>query len=197
MTRETTPLVVLCGAAMLIPLPWVDGWVERRVTRRLLQEVARERGVTLADEHLDVLVGDRSSLVLGVVQAVVVWPLKKLFKTVLYFLTVKDVLDGVARAAHRVTLVDDALARGLLPARVEEVRRAMDHALERVMVSPVVRPLYGHDRPELPTSLPEDPTARAVRWLQRQGGGAVVLETYRRRLATLLPAIPDPVAEAE
>lgn len=184
MNRDTALLTVLCGLAMLIPLPWVDEYVERRVTRRLYQRVASQRGVSLGDEQLDVLVEDRSSLAVAVGVAVLKWPFKKLFKTVFYFLTVKDALDALARAAHRATLLDEALERGLLPDRARDVRASMDHALGRVRTSPVTRPLYLQERPPLPLPEPEDPTARAVRWLQRHGGGAVVLETFRVRIGS-------------
>lgn len=182
MNRDTAPLTLLCGLAMLIPLPWVDEYVERRVTRQLYQRVASRRGVTLGDEPLDLLVEDRSNLAVAVGLAVLKWPFKKLFKTVFYFLTLKDALDAVARAAHRATLLDEALERGLLPDRARDVRAWMDHALSRVRTSPVTRPLYRQARPPLPLPEPEDPIARAVRWLQRHGGGAVVLETFRARL---------------
>lgn len=181
MSPSTARLAMACGLAMLIPLPLLDEYVARRLTRQMFAEQARERGVDLPEEALHLLTEDRSSLVSGCLVALVVWPLKKLFRTVLYFLTVKDVLDGATVAAHRATMFAIALDAGVLPAHASEVRALMDTVLSRVRVSPVSRSLWLQDRPALDL----DPTTglgRALRWLQKHGGGGLLVPEFRSRL---------------
>lgn len=170
-----------CGLAMLIPLPLVDEYVVRRLTRRMFAEQARERGVEVPDEALHLLTEDRSSLVSGCLVALVVWPLKKLFRTVLYFLTVKDVLDAATVAAHRATMFGIALDAGVLPAHASEVRALMDTVLARYRTSPVSRSLWLQERPaiELP---PVAGPGRVLRWLQKHGAGGLLVPEFRSRL---------------
>ena len=183
MSPETAHRALLCGLTMLIPLPWLDEYVERRVTRHLLHGLAEARATPLSPEVLHVLTEDRSSLMLGCLYAVVLWPVKKLFRTVFYFLTVKDVFDAIARAAHRAALVELALARGLLPDHAAEVRTVMDTLLARHRVSPVTRTLWRQERPALAELDTTDPAVRLVRWLQRHGGGEVLLQEFQSRTA--------------
>lgn len=185
MKPALTRWAFLCGCARLVPLPFVDDWLERRFTRALFQAIAESHGVALSDEALAALTEDRSSLALGCLTLLVVWPLKKLFRTVLYFLTVKDFLDAVTRAAHRATLVDIAFAEGLLPGHAAGVRDTMDTLLDRVRHSPVTRPLYRQERPDLPFPPASDGVTRFVHWLQRHGGGGVLVPQFHARLDTL------------
>lgn len=174
-----------CGLAMLIPLPWVDEYVERRLTRSMYRALAEAHGVALPEAALDTLTEDRGNVAIGCLLAIVKWPLKKLFRTVVYVLTVKDVIDGATRAAHRATLVDIALAEGLLPGHAEGVRTVMDELLGKIRISPVTRPLWRQERPAL--LVPDDAPAqaRALHWLQRHGGGGVLLPLFHERLAAL------------
>lgn len=178
----TAPAALMCGLVLLIPLPWVDEYLERRVTRGLLRDVARARGVELDDAALDALVEDRTSVAAGIAWAILKWPFKKLFRTVFFVLAAKDSVDAVARAAHRAALVDLAAAEGALPGRAAEVRRLMDDVLVRHRVSPVTRPLWRQERPPLPAPGPDDALHAFVHFLQRHGGGGVVLPAFRERL---------------
>ena len=183
MSPQTAHHALLCGLAMLIPLPWVDEYVERRITRALLRNVAVARATPVSEDVLHTLTEDRSNLVVGCLVAAIVWPIKKLFRTVFYFFTMKDFVDTVARAAHRATLFELALDRGLLPGRAEEVRSLMDTLLRQHRVSPVTRTLWRHDRPDLVAIEGTDPAVRAVRWLQRHGGGGVLIDEFQSRTA--------------
>ncbi len=175
----------LCGCTAFIPIPFLDEYVERRVTRALLRKVAADRGAVIHEQALLVLTEDRSSVALGCLYTMVVWPLKKLFRTVFYFLTVKDVIDGTTLAAHRAMLVDIALAEGVLPGDAAAVRKVMDELLDKVRYSPVTRPLYRQERPELPGEPGQGFVAGLVRTLQRQGGGGLLVPLFHERLARL------------
>lgn len=185
MKAELAPWALLCGLTALVPVPFVDAWLERRFTAAMFRRVAETHGQPLPDDAARVLTEDRSSVALGCLYVVVVWPLKKLFRTVFYFLTVKDVLDGITRAAHRATFVDVAYAEGLLPGHASDVRGVMDGLLDKVRHSPVTRPLYRQERPALPFPPAPGFAARVVHALQRQGGGGLLLAQFHERLAAL------------
>lgn len=185
MNPEIPRYALFCGLCALIPLPWIDQVLERRARRRLYTMVAEGRGATLDEASLHVLTEDRSSMVLGCLVVAFLWPLKKLFRTFLYVLTLKDVVDGVALAAHRAKMIDLALARGLLPARASEVRGEIDAVLSRWRWSPVSRVLMGHERPVAEWLPVEDGLTGVVGALHRHGGGALVLADFTARLEKL------------
>lgn len=168
---------------MLIPIPFLDGYVEHRLNRAIFAELGAARGTPLSKDTLRLLANDRTSLLKGCLYVAVVWPLKKLFRTVLYFLTVKDVLDATARAALRAAMVEEALDAGLLPARADEVRARMDLVLERFRVSPLTRAMGRYERPELDTPPGSPAVVRLVLWLARHAGAGVVLPAFRAALA--------------
>lgn len=185
MTPDLSKHAILCGLCSLIPLPWVDEWAERKARRKLYRDLADARGVALPDEEIEVLVEDRSNLLLGCLLMAIVWPIKKLFRTVFYFLTLKDVVDGVALAGHRAAMLDAAMRRGLLPGKPEEVRAEMDAVLARYRWSPVSRLALGGEKPDAPWPGPELPVqggTEAVGWLFRTGGGGVMLADFAARL---------------
>lgn len=169
------------GLTALIPVPFFDEYVERRVTRDLFARIAEHRGTPLDDATLRTLTEDRSSLAMGCLTLVIVWPLKKLFRTIVYVLTVKDVFDGVTRTAHRATLFEHALDRGLLPEHAEDVRVAMDDLLGKLRYSPVSRVAWRQERPDVTWSA-GDGMGRAVHWLQRHGGGGLLVSMFEERL---------------
>lgn len=185
MTPDLSKHAILCGLCALIPLPWVDEWAERKARRQLYRDLAAARGVVLPDTEIEVLVEDRSSLVLGCLFMALVWPVKKLFRTVFYFLTLKDVVDGVALAGHRAAMLDAALRRGVLPGKAEEVRAEMDAVLGRYRWSPISRLVLGGEKPEAPWPGPELPVqgaTEAVTLLFRYGGGGHLLADFLVRL---------------
>jgi hypothetical protein len=182
---EAARLAFVCGLCALIPLPWVDEYAERRTRRHMYEKVAAARGVELDAATLDTLTEDRSSLLVGCLVGVVRWPLKKLFRTVFYFLTVKDVIDGVAHAGLCAAMVDRAMAKGLLPGRAAQVRADIDLTLERHRWSPVSRFLTAGERPEGAwIGGSDDSLAKMVAWLYRHAGGAMIVRHFEGRLET-------------
>lgn len=182
MTR-VSHYALLCGLSAFVPLPWVDGWCERRARRSLYAEIARSMEIPLELDVLTVLTEDRSSLVLGCLGAAVIWPLKKLLRTIFFIFLVKDCVDGVTRAGLCAAMLESALKRGVLPGRASEVRAAMDAALDRFQWSPVSRTLMRRERPEAPWIHAGDPVTGMVGALYRHGGGGLVLADFNARTA--------------
>lgn len=185
--RASRPLVarnaVGVGLAALIPLPWVDEWARRRLNRASFRAAAQDAGVALSAQTIDRLVRDQGSLLWGLFVAVLIWPIKKLFRTIFYFLTIKDVLDWTTEAAIRAEMIHMAAVSGALPERVDEVRRHMDEVLERHRYSPVTRWLFGGARPALDWPGGSVTLLGGVGTLVRWGGGGVILAAFAERLA--------------
>ena len=150
--------------------------------RAIFVRVAESRGLALDPPTLDLLANDRSSLVAGCLSLAVVWPLKKLFRTVFYFLTIKDVMDWISEASVRAAMVHSALPH--LPHDAERVRGTMEATLERWHVSPVTRALTGSDRPEGAWIADGHFAARTVRWFYVKAGGHAVVADFGQRLGS-------------
>lgn len=190
MTPEISRLVVLAGLTPLIPLPFLDTYMERKLLRSAFEKIGVEQGRPLDSTSLDALTADHSSILVGCLIAMVIWPIKKLFRTFFYFLTVKDVIDGIAGASHRVAMVQAALHQGYLPDKAMTVRTAMDQTLKLVAFSPVRRIAMKMERPAPQGWIAASQTDRAVLWFHHHGGGGVVLARFETILKEQTDAPP-------
>ncbi len=189
MNARVVPLAVLCGLCVLIPLPLLDGWVERRITRNIYAGVAKDHGMEIEPGALHVLTQDRSSILMGCLYSVFIWPIKKLFSTIFFLLVVKQVIDGVANALHRAEMIRHALAEGLLPpgegqaVEAERVRTAMDTVFATVSTSPVGRGFRRQPAPPHVDPAGKDPLVRVAVSVHRFGGGRFVTEKFAEVVA--------------
>lgn len=191
MTPRNAPLVVLVGFCVLIPLPLVDGWVERRLTRALFRRVALDRNVQLGEAALHTLTADRTAFLPGCLYAFAIWPVKKLFSTAFTLLLIKQGFDLATLALHRVHMLLQAIDHGLLTsedklaADAERVRTAMEATLAEVPTSPVGRFFRGKHNPALPPAqgAAVDPVSGMLHQFRHWGGGGVVAPRFAERLA--------------
>ncbi len=184
-------LAALIGLCPLLPLPFADHWMARRLLGTLYAFVARQRGLELDEDCLEVMTRDPESVLRRVLVKLFWWPIRKLLKTVLYFLTLKECVDWSAEALLRGRMVALAVDRGALPERAEQVRQLMDEVLEADNGSPIERWLKrAPSAPE--ASWPEGGSflASRARSLQRRGGGAILIDAFRSRLDLLLGGPP-------
>lgn len=185
MSPKIAHYAVAAGLCAFVPIPLLDAWLERKATRAMFAAIAEDAGRPLDAETLDKLVEDRSSLLLGCLGMMVVWPIKKLFRTVLYFLTLKDVVDGIAAAALRGAMVHRALTSGALDTTGPAgTRSAMDTTLDRWTHSPVSRFVFRGERPPAEWLVREEAGA-LVDALYRHAGGGPILADFEQRLAQL------------
>ncbi|MSP55185.1 MAG: hypothetical protein EXR69_06210 [Myxococcales bacterium] len=192
MTPRHAPLILLVGCCVLIPLPLVDGWVERRLTRALLRRVADDRNVQLGEQALHTLTEDRTAFLPGCLYAFAIWPVKKLLSTAFTLLLMKQGLDLSTRAIHRVHMLLQAIDQGLLTsedrlaADAERVRTAMDATFAEVPTSPVGRLLRRKDNPPLPQTTgyaaAADPVSGLIRQVHHWGGAGVVAPKFAERI---------------
>jgi hypothetical protein len=186
MSPKIAHYALLAGLASFVPIPILDDWLRRRAHRAMYVTLADELGLPLDTPTLDTLTADRASLLLGCFGLVVVWPIKKLFRTFFYFLTVKDVVDGVAEATLRVAML--SAARHRLPQDAAAVRTVMDATLDKWQYSPISRFLFRGHRPPADWVAGADSTDKSIGWIFEKAGGGPVLADFTRRL--------DPPAEA-
>lgn len=133
----------LAGLAALIPLPGLDLLVEGVFRRRIARTIAANRGAEVpvwviarlgrGQEWLTV----RSCLLLPVVAAL--WLVKRLFRKLVYVLTVAEAASQISAYWHRAWLVDHLVRSGALgPGRdVERALQLFREVLDEADTSPV------------------------------------------------------------
>ena len=171
---------LLAGLTPLVPVPLVDRWIGSRLRRQMYRQIARDAGVSIDRDTLVLLTRLRGGLLGRVAGGVIFWVVRKIFRTIFYFLTIKDVLDETVEALLRATMFRVALERGWLPDRSAEVRAAMDEILKRS--PPIERFARGEPRG------PGDDfgggfVGGVASGLQRWGGGAILVAEFERRMA--------------
>ncbi|MSQ03027.1 MAG: hypothetical protein EXR71_14255 [Myxococcales bacterium] len=187
MRRSPWSWVALSGLAAVVPVPVLDDWLSRRALRRAVQLDAPD-DAPLTDGQLDVLTGDRSSLMVGCLVLGLWWPIKKLFRTILWFLTVKDVIDRVAAGAQVLASIRVARERGWLAGDEAAVRDAIDVAFGRTRWSPITRFLLGYERPAPSEHDEAEPLGRLAQALRRMAGGAVMDRVFVERALSAVAA---------
>lgn len=133
----------LAGLAILIPIPLLDLLFEWIFKRRMPQAIARRNGRTLSPETVRQL--NRSSFsCLGCL----LWPLelvwlllKRTYRTILYFLTVKEATDKLSYYWHRAFLLDLIMKRGDLsgPEEAALAAEALHQVLDSLTTSPLTQ----------------------------------------------------------
>lgn len=182
---RVTHYALLAGLTALVPLPYLDAWLERRAHRAMYRAILEDAGHPFDHAALDTLTEDRSSLLVGCLGVAFIWPIKKLFRTFFYFLTIKDLIDGTAEATLRAAMVRVALAR--LPTGARAVRDAMEHTLDRHQYSPVSRWFFRGHRPVTEWVANGGRVDRFVGWVYQKAGGGVILTVFVQRLGGTSP----------
>lgn len=139
--RELALFSALLALCTWIPLPVVDRWVMNAVRRAHVRRVARARGVELSAEDVAKVADEPGGGCAGCLLAVVWWPIKKIFKSIVTVFQFKEMADVASSQAHRVLMLEDAIEHGVTDAA--RIRAAMDRVEERVRIYPVERSLWG------------------------------------------------------
>jgi hypothetical protein len=131
----------LAGLAVLIPIPLLDVLFEWIFKRRMLQTIARRNGRSLPPETVSQLNRSQFSCL-----GCLLWPLelvwlllKRTYRTILYFLTIKDATDNLSYYWHRAYLLDLMIKRGDLDNRTDAPLAA--EALHQVLTNLTISPL--------------------------------------------------------
>lgn len=136
-------MISLCE---LIPIPLLDSGIANWLRKRLVRNQAQAHGVELTSEQLRILGPSGWGGCLGMIKSVLLWPFKKLFKSVLFFLMAKSLADTFSDVVHRALMMHEAFERHWLPDEAERVRAAMDTAIDKIDIRLVEQALLGKYR---------------------------------------------------
>lgn len=130
---------VLVGLTPLIPVPFVDDIVKGHLMRRMAHALAASHGRALRPEEVEALTEERGGGALGCLGQAALYPLKKIFRKIFFFLEWKRAVDLTSRTYHHGYLLDYALgAPELFNARpAAELRDAIDAVCREAPVKPL------------------------------------------------------------
>ena len=181
------------GLSVLIPIPLLDVAFEHFFRRRMPGVIARRNGRTLDKETIQEL----NRLPPGCLQTCLGWPililltfLKRLYRTILYFLSIKDATDNLSLYWHRAFLLDYMIRSGYVddPATVPIAAEALRQLLDDIATSPL-------------TQLAQEVVASAhhifatLRRVIRRGEEDEVVAQAKERMATIWSSYDEYLAE--
>ena len=142
--RGLVTYAVFVGLTPLIPVPFVDDLAQSYFRRRLVRMLAAAHGRALGAEEVEALVSEPGGGCLrGCVVQVVLYPLKKIFRKIFYFLEWKRAADLTSQTYHFGYLLNYALqpradGGSLLDTRgAAEVRAAIEAVCRESPIKPV------------------------------------------------------------
>ena len=133
----------LAGLAILIPVPLLDVLFEWIFKRRMPQAIAKRNGRKLPAETVRQLNQSNMSCM-----GCLLWPLelvwlllKRTYRTIFYFLTVKEATDKLSYYWHRAYLLDFMMTRGDLAGTEESAlaAEALQQLLDELTTSPLTQ----------------------------------------------------------
>jgi hypothetical protein len=132
------------GLSILIPIPFVDALLEEYFRRRMPRDIARRRGRALSPAVLRLVNRRRGKgflagcLMLPV--DLIIYVLRNLYRTVLYFLSVVDASEKLSYYWHRAFLLDYSVGRGHLDnvERAAIASQTIHRVLETTQTSPMI-----------------------------------------------------------
>ena len=130
------------GLAILIPIPLVDVAFEQFFRRRMPRIIARRNGLQLAPRLQIEINRGRFSCLQSCLMAPVLLTLlllKRIFRTILYFLTIKESSDLLSLYWHRAFLLDYMCKVGYL--QDEESGMIAPEALREILATITTSPL--------------------------------------------------------
>lgn len=141
--RRVVLYSLLAAPCPLVPVPLLDDWVESRVRKRMVVDLARGR-VPLSEREVAILAGLEAPASGCFVLALLVTGFRLVFKLlgglfrkVLFFLTIKDCVTATSRTFHEGYLLHRALDGPSAGLDAHRVRRAVEAAIREVDPRPV------------------------------------------------------------
>ncbi|MGH9902265.1 MAG: hypothetical protein ACRD68_10715 [Pyrinomonadaceae bacterium] len=142
--RALVTYSVLTGLTPLIPVPFADDLAKAYLRRRLIRALAESHNLSLDPDTLESLSEEgKSGCAGGCLAQVVLYPLKKVFRKVFYFLEWKRAVDLTSYTYHYGYLIDYALGAGVVGGASQqgrsgaEVRAAIEAACREAPIKPV------------------------------------------------------------
>ena len=166
------------GLAILIPIPLLDVAFEQFFKRRMPRVIARQNGLKLAPHIQLELNRGRFSCLQSCLMAPVLLTLlllKRLFRTILYFLTIKESSDLLSLYWHRAFLLDYMCKAGYLQDKETGIiaAEALREVLESITTSPLTQ--LAKQVIALPHHILRN--LRGLRWIRRGKRDADIAQT--------------------
>lgn len=131
------------GLSILLPIPFVDTWLEEYFRRRMPRDIARRRGRVLSRAALREINRTGGG---GFLRGCLLWPIEQviylvrnMYRTLVYLFTIVDATDKLSHYWHRAFLLDYMITRGHLDAAgsAAAAAEAMRRVLQTTKTSPV------------------------------------------------------------
>lgn len=137
----------LAGLCPLIPVPFLDDLAIRRIVQRMDRTLYAAHGLKLPRSGAKILHATPSRWWRGALVSIVMFPVKKVVRKVVYVLAIKDCADVASAVFHDGWLIahvlEDRPPRAEDPAYLRRVRKAMLKTYEAVDPAPLRRALVG------------------------------------------------------
>jgi hypothetical protein len=149
--RGLVTYAIFVGLTPLIPVPVLDDLAQSYFRRRLVRMLAASHGRALGPEDFDALASERGGggCLSGCLVQALVYPLKKVFRKVFYFLEWKRAADLTSQTYHFGYLLNYALqpregGESLVALRgAVAVREAIDAVCREAPIKPVESAVFG------------------------------------------------------
>ena len=143
----------LAGLCPLIPMPYVDDFVIRRVARRMCSDLYAAHGLSLSVSGERVLTEAPTAWLRGAATSVALFPVRKLLRRVVYLLAIRDCADVASHVFHDGWLLAHLLEHGKTAGKhgpsledtryLKKVRAAMLRTYKDIDPAPLKRALFG------------------------------------------------------
>ena len=112
---------LLYGIASFIPLPFVDDYAQEVLFRRMLNKIFNYYERPLSHLNAKRLSQKSGGCCWGCIMGVFLWPIKKIIKTVAFFLSFKSLSDEIASCSIRAIAYQEALKLGFNDEEEEKI----------------------------------------------------------------------------
>lgn len=117
--RLLTLHALSCGLAAIVPVPFVDDLLLRRLRRDWIRDVCKARGLVLDAVGVDHVAGIRrlegwrrmAQVVVNLTLKLFFKLVRRIFRSIFFFLAIKDAADAASEAFHRGYLEETTLTR--------------------------------------------------------------------------------------
>lgn len=146
---------LLTGLTPLIPIPFVDDYVQERLMRQLVTQIVTARGVTVPPADIAALAAEPAAAgaLRRIAGSVVLYPVKKVLRKTFLVLEGKRAVDLAAKTYAVGWLIDTAIRWKAYPAHrsltATVVRVAAENACKKLNTSPIehaIRKVYDESK---------------------------------------------------
>lgn len=126
----------VAGLCPLIPIPFVDDMIIKRIHWRMNTKLAQLHDIHLTRRSNRVLTTRESSLLSGALKSMVMWPVKKILKKIVFVFAIKSCADVATALFHEGWLMARALEQGYVDREklkkndIEEIKKLRDGIVE-------------------------------------------------------------------